>query len=101
MLYWGFQNFEQDFSHSLCLFDLIPYVPVNNLSAMSGQVFLGRTSTKQGLMCHAQERNAVTPVRLKPAALQSRVKHSITEPLCSLSPLVTTSETSPYLRVLA
>ena len=32
------------------LFGLILYVPVNNLSVMSGQVFLGWTSTKQGLM---------------------------------------------------
>ena len=35
----------------LCfLFDLILYVPVNNLSVTSGRVFLGWTSTKQGLM---------------------------------------------------
>ena len=31
-----------------CLFDLILYVPGNNLSVMSGQVFMGWTSTKQG-----------------------------------------------------
>ena len=30
--------------------------------------------------------NAVTPVRLKPAALRSRVKHSTTEPLCPPPP---------------
>ena len=30
-----------------------------------------------------KDHNAVTPVRLEPAALQSRVKHSITEPLRS------------------
>ena len=35
----------------IILFDLILYVPVNNFSVMSGQVFLGWTSTKQGLMC--------------------------------------------------
>ena len=38
-------------------------------------------------VCHvhlAQGHNAVTPVRLEPAALQSRVKHSTTEPLRSL-----------------
>ena len=35
-------------------------------------------------MCLAQGPHAVTPVRLEPAALQSRVKHSITEPLRSL-----------------
>ena len=33
----------------------------------------------------AQGHNAVTPVRLEPAALQSQVKHSTTEPLRSLS----------------
>ena len=31
-------------------------------------------------MCLAQGHNAVTPVRLKPAVMQSRVKHSTTEP---------------------
>ena len=31
----------------------------------------------------AQGHNAVTPVRLEPAALRSRVKHSTTEPLRS------------------
>ena len=36
-------------------------------------------------MCLAQGHNAVTPVRLEPAALRSRVKHSTTEPLRSLS----------------
>ena len=36
------------------LFDLIPYVRVNNLSVTSGRVFLGWTSTKLGLMCLAQ-----------------------------------------------
>ena len=35
-------------------------------------------------MCLAQGHNAVTPVRLEPAALRSRVKHSTTEPLRSL-----------------
>ena len=51
------------------LLDLILYVPVNNISVMSGQVFLGRTSTKQGLMCLVQGHGAVTLVRLEPAAL--------------------------------
>ena len=32
----------------------------------------------------AQGHNAVMPVRLEPAALRSRAKHSTTEPLCSL-----------------
>ena len=32
----------------------------------------------------AQGHNTVTPVRLEPATPRSRVKHSTTEPLCSL-----------------
>ena len=35
-------------------------------------------------MCLAQGHNAVTPIRLEPAALRSRVKYSTTEPLRSL-----------------
>ena len=35
-------------------------------------------------MCLAQGHNAVTMVMLEPVALRSRVKHSTTEPLCSL-----------------
>ena len=37
-----------------------------------------------GLMCLAQGQNAVSPVRLEPAALRSRVKHSTTGSLHSL-----------------
>ena len=36
-------------------------------------------------MCLAQGHNAVTPVRLEPVAPRSRVKHSTTEPLRSVS----------------
>ena len=50
----------------ICSIDLILYIPINNFSIMLGQVFLGRTSTKQGLMCLAQGHNAD--------------KHSTTEP---------------------
>ena len=67
------------------LFDFILYIPVNNFSNMSGLVFLVSTSTKQGLMCLAQGHNSVTLVRLKPASPRSQVKHSTTEPLCSLN----------------
>ena len=51
---------------------------------MLGQVFLGRTSTKHGLMCLAQGHNAVMPVRLKQGNTGPRVKHSTNEPLRSL-----------------
>ena len=44
----------------------------------------GLTRTKQEFMCLARGHNAVTPVRFEPAALLSQVKHSTTEPLCSL-----------------
>ena len=69
----------------VCLFDLILYIPVNIFSVMPVQVFLGWTSTKQGLyiMCIAQGHNAVTPVRLKLTTPRSRVKHATTEPLRS------------------
>ena len=60
---------------SFCLgFFLLLYVPVNNFSVMSGQVFLGLTNTKHEL-CLAQENNAVMPVRLEPANPWPRVKH--------------------------
>ena len=58
---------------------LILYVPVNNFSVMSGQIFLGWTGTKQGLMCLAQGHNPVMTVRLELATPRSRVKHSTTE----------------------
>ena len=57
-----------------CLFDLILYVP--SIKGIKRRVFLGWTSTKLGLMCFAQRLNAVTSVRLEPAAPRSRVKHS-------------------------
>ena len=43
-------------------------------SVMSRQVFLGRTSFKQKLMCLAQGHNAVMPVRFDPATPRSCVK---------------------------
>ena len=67
---------------SLILFDLILYVP-STIFVIKGRVFLGWTSTKLGLMFLLKD-NAVTPVRLEPAALRSRVKHSTTESLRSL-----------------
>ena len=41
------------------LFDLILYILVNIFSLMLDWVFLGWTSTKQGLMCLAQGHNVV------------------------------------------
>ena len=50
----------------------------------------------------AQNHNAVTQVRLKPVASQSRVKHSTTEPLRSLDPNVKwrLNEGRKYCRML-
>ena len=73
--------YEVDKFHAL--FDLILYIPVNFISVISGRVFLGQTSTKQGYMCLAQGHTAVMPVRPEPASPRSRVQHSTTEPLRS------------------
>ena len=70
---------------STCICLICSLRPITNLSVIQGRVFLGRTSTKLGLMCLAQGHNAVTPLRLEPAAPRSRVKHSTTEPLRSHS----------------
>ena len=69
--------------HSVCLIRFDSLRLINNLSVIKGQVFLGWTSTKPGLMCLTKGHNAVTLVRLEPAAPRSRVKHSTTEPLLS------------------
>ena len=53
----------------VCLFDLILYVPVNNLCYIGTGLLLSKD----------QGHNTVTPVKLGPAALQSRVYHSNTK----------------------
>ena len=55
--------------------------PINNLSVIKGRVFLVWTSTKLPVGLMFLLKDTVTPVRLKPAAFWSRVKHSTTEPL--------------------
>ena len=45
-------------------FCLILYIIVNNFSVMLGRVFVGRNSTKQGLICLTQGHNAMMQVRL-------------------------------------
>ena len=55
--------------------------PINNLSVKQGRVFLGWTSTKLYLVYYCvllKDHNAVTLVRLEPAAPRSQVKHSTT-----------------------
>ena len=67
------------------LFDLILYVSVNNFSVMSRWVFLGFTSTKQGLMCLAQGHSTMTLMRLEPATPQSGDKSTL--PLSHCAPI--------------
>ena len=45
--------------------------PSKIIPVMWGRVFLGCTSTKQGLMCLSQGHKAVPPVRLQPETPQS------------------------------
>ena len=66
---------------SIYLFVLILYTPVNNFSVMSGQIFLGRASAKQGKKCLDQGHNTVTPPA---ASLELTTRGSLpTEPPCS------------------
>ena len=43
------KSVDPDETRLIILFDFILYDPVNNFSVMSRRVFLGYTSTKQGL----------------------------------------------------
>ena len=68
----------------VCLFDLILYV-----SSTIFQLNRDRSSWVEPVLSKdkcvlLKDHNAVTPVMLEPAAPQSRVKHSTTEPLRSL-----------------
>ena len=68
----------------VCLFDLILYVPSTIF-----QLYRDGSSWVDPVLSWdkcvlLKDHNAVTPVRLKPAAFLSRVKHSTTEPLHSL-----------------
>ena len=64
----------------LFLFYLIFLRPINNLSVKQGLPGLNQYSARINVSC-SRTKNAATPVRLKPAAPQSRVKHSTTDPL--------------------
>ena len=81
--FYNLEAWSECLRADMTLFDSFLYIPFNNFSVMSGQVFLGRISTKQGLMCLAQGHNTVMPVRLEPATPWSQVKYSTTEPLRS------------------
>ena len=58
--------------------------PLNNLSVMRDGSSWVEPVLSLDKCVLLKDQNAVTPVRLEPAALRSRVKHSTTEPLRSL-----------------
>ena len=67
----------------LCLFVLILYVPSTIFQLnRNGFSWVDLVLSKDKCVL-LKDHNAVTPVRLKPAALRSRVKHSTTTPLRS------------------
>ena len=76
----------------VCLFDLILYVPSTIF-----QLNRDGSSWVEPVLSYdkcvlLKDHNAVTPVRLEPAAPRPRVKHSSTEPLRSLMPINKTNE---------
>ena len=64
---------------NFCLFDLILYIHQQSFSYI-GTGLPGLNQYLARINALAQGHNAVTLVRLEPAALWSRVKHSTTEP---------------------
>ena len=81
----GFR-FLQDWWAEVILFDLILYIPSNIFQLNRVGSSCVDPVLSQDKCVFLKEHNAVTPVRLEPAASPSRVKHSTTEPLRSLGP---------------
>ena len=70
----------------ICLFVwFVSLRPLNNLSVMRDGSSWVEPVLSYDKCVLLKDHNAVTPVRLEPAALRSRVKHSTTEPLRSLA----------------
>ena len=67
-----------------CLFDLILYVPPTIFQLYKDRSSLVEPVLSLDKCVLLKDHNAVTPVRLEPAAFRSRVKHSTTETLRSL-----------------
>ena len=67
----------------LCLFDLLLYVPSTIYQLNRDGSSWVEPVLNQDKCVLLKDHNAVTPVRLEPAASRSRVKCSTTEPLCS------------------
>ena len=70
---------------NLFLFDLILYVPSTIFQLNSDGSSWVEPVLSLDKCVLLKDHNAVTPLRLEPTALRSRVKHSTTEPLHSLS----------------
>ena len=73
-----------DFTTKIVMFNLILYVPSTIF-----QLNRDRSSWVEPVLSWdkcalLKDHNAVSPLRLEPTAPWSRVKHSTTEPLCSL-----------------
>ena len=78
------QNFIQiSISMRFCFVWFDSLCPINNLSVKQGWVFLGEPVLSWDKCALLKVHNAVRPVRLKPAAPRSWVKHFTTEPLRS------------------
>ena len=65
----------------VCLFDLILYVPSTIFQLNRDESFWVEPVLSWDKCVLLKDQNAVTPVRLEPAAPLSRVKHSTTESL--------------------
>ena len=65
----------------VCLFDLILYIPSTILQLNRDGSSLVEPVLSYDKCVLLKDHNAVTPVRLEPAAPWFRVKHSTTEPL--------------------
>ena len=69
---------------SFCLFDLILYVPSKMFQLnRDGSSWVGPVLSYDKCVL-LKDHDAVRLVRLEPAAPRTRVKHSTTEPLCTL-----------------
>ena len=68
----------------ICLFDLILYVPLTIFQLNRDGSYWDEPVLSLNKCVLLKDHNAVTPVRLEPAATRSRVKHATTKPLPSL-----------------
>ena len=77
-------NGKPGISDIVCLFDLILYVPSTIFQLNRDGIPWVEPVQSYGKFVLLEDQNAVTLVRLEPAAPRSRVKHCTTKPLHSL-----------------